>query len=223
MALCMKSGHGPPAAGRGVHKYLHAARRLKPFSYFGVTNPVMGIRGWFLACFLSLVLTGLALPSFSPADQEKPVEGDWLINHLSAEPATLNPITATDAYASNINGYIYESLLKRNEKTLELEPVSAASWEISADHLLYTFHLKKHVHWEDGHPFTAKDVQFSFERIRDPKVDAAHLRNYYRDIEELEVLDGHTVRFRYRIPYFLALEFCGGIPIVPAHLLIGHQ
>ena len=27
----------------------------------------------------------------------EPVEGDWLIYHLSAEPATLNPITATDA------------------------------------------------------------------------------------------------------------------------------
>ncbi|MGH7851637.1 MAG: hypothetical protein ACREOP_15195, partial [Thermodesulfobacteriota bacterium] len=26
-----------------------------------------------------------------------PAEGDWLIYHLGAEPATLNPITATDA------------------------------------------------------------------------------------------------------------------------------
>jgi peptide/nickel transport system substrate-binding protein len=49
-------------------------------------------------------------------------------------------------------------------------------------------------------------------------VDAAHLRNYYRDIEKLEALDDYTVRYRYRIPYFRALEFCGGIPIVPAHL-----
>ena len=70
----------------------------------------------------------------------------------------------------------------------------------------------------DGHPFTAKDILFSFDRIRDLKVDAAHLRSYYQDIEKIEALDDHTVRFHYRIPYFRALEFCGGMPIVPAHL-----
>ena len=127
-------------------------------------------------------------------------------------------ITATDAPASSVNGYIYESLIRRNERTLELELRLADSWEISDDHLTYTFHLKKGIKWEDGHPFTAKDILFSFERIRDPKVDAAHQRNYYQDIEKLEVLDDYTVRYRYRMPYFKALEFCGGIDIVPAHL-----
>ena len=148
----------------------------------------------------------------------QPVDGDWLISHMSAEPATLNPITATDAYASGINDYIYESLLKRDEKSLELVPVLADSWEISDDHLTYTFHLKRDILWADGHPFTARDVLFSFDRIRDPKVDAAHHRNYYQDIERLEAPDDYTLRYRYRIPYFRALEFCGGIPIVPAHL-----
>lgn len=143
---------------------------------------------------------------------------DWLIIHLSAEPATLNPITSTDAYASNINDYIYESLLKRDEKTMQLVPVLADSWEISEDHLTYTFHLKKNIKWQDDQPFTAKDILFSFDRIRDPKVDSAHLRNYYQDIERLEVIDDYTVRYHYRIPYFRALEFCGGIPIVPTHL-----
>jgi peptide/nickel transport system substrate-binding protein len=144
--------------------------------------------------------------------------GDWLINHLSAEPATLNPITSSDASASNIQGYVYESLVRRHQETLELVPELAESWEISEDRLKYTFHLKRNIRWQDGHPFTAKDILFSFERINDPLVDAAHLRNYYQDIQELEVIDDYTVRFHYRIPYFRALEFCGGIPIVPSHL-----
>ncbi len=154
----------------------------------------------------------------SPPDGARPVDGDWLVLQMAAEPATLNPIVSTDASASEINDYIYESLLKRDEKTMKLEPVLAESWDIADDHLTYTFHLKKGIKWADGHPFTAKDVLFSYERIMDPKVDAAHLRNYYRDIEKVEALDDYTVRYRYRIPYFLALEFCGGIPIVPAHL-----
>jgi peptide/nickel transport system substrate-binding protein len=165
-----------------------------------------------------LVFLATCAPLVHAAPPPFPVSGDWLINHLSAEPATLNPITSTDAYSSNINDYIYESLLKRDEKTLQLVPVLADSWEISDDHLTYTFHLKKNIKWHDGRPFTAKDILFSFERIQDPKVDAAHLRSYYQDIENLEALDDYTVRYRYRIPYFRALEFCGGIPIVPAHL-----
>lgn len=174
----------------------------------------------FLACVAALLLgwSVAARPALAAQGSPSPDDGDWLIAHLSAEPATLNPITATDAYASNINDYIYESLLKRDEKTAQLVPQLAESWEVADDHLTYTFHLKKGIHWQDGAPFTARDVLFSYERIQDPKVDAAHLRNYYRDIEQLVMLDDYTVRYRYRIPYYLALEFCGGIPIVPAHL-----
>jgi peptide/nickel transport system substrate-binding protein len=171
-----------------------------------------------LSLFMLVACSLIAGPRLLEAQEEVPIDGDWLITHLSAEPATLNPITATDAYASNIDDYIYESLLKRDEKSLELVPVLSESWEISDDHLQYTFHLKKNIHWQDGEPFTALDILFSFERIKDPKVDAAHLRNYYQNIERLEVIDEYTVRYHYRIPYFKALEFCGGIPIVPSHL-----
>ncbi|MHC1729867.1 MAG: peptide-binding protein [Syntrophobacteraceae bacterium] len=144
--------------------------------------------------------------------------GDWLVMQLNSEPSTVNPITSTDAAASAIETYVYESLLKRDEKSLELVPVLSERWEISKDHLTFTFYLKRNIKWQDGHPFTAKDIHFSFERIMDPKVDAAHLRNYYQDIRKVDVLDDYTVRFHYRVPYFRALEFCGGMPIVPAHL-----
>ena len=58
--------------------------------------------------------------SRTPAGE--PVEGDWLIYHLSAEPATLNPITATDAYEGRIDtGNIYDTLIKRHNETHERE------------------------------------------------------------------------------------------------------
>ncbi len=171
------------------------------------------LRRWpLLLLALSMGLSGCYHPGRPPETVR------WLIIHMGAEPATLNPITATDAYASRVNDYIYQSLLRRDEKTLELVPDLAESWDISADHLVYTFHLKRDIHWHDGKPFTARDVLFSFNRIRDPKVDAAHLRSYYRDITRLEMIDDYTVRYHYRIAYFRALEFCGSIPIVPAHL-----
>ena len=178
------------------------------------------IRPGFFHLIVPILLCGLCTPVLGVSAAETravPVDGDWLIAHMGAEPATLNPITATDASASTINNYLYESLLKRDEATLELIPQLAESWEISEDRLVYTFRLKRNIRWHDGHPFTARDVLFSFQRIRDPKADAAHLRNYYQDIEELEAPDDYTVRYRYRVPYFRALEFCGGIPLLPAH------
>jgi peptide/nickel transport system substrate-binding protein len=148
-----------------------------------------------------------------------PVEGDWLIYHLGAEPATLNPITATDAYEGVITGgNIYETLIERDNATLELKPLLAESWTISDDKLTYTFKIREGIKWQDGVPFTAEDIVYSYKTIMDPKVDAPQLRSYYQEIKDVEAVNEHTVKFTYARPYFLALEFCGGMPIVPRHI-----
>ena len=160
-----------------------------------------------------------AIQEGSEENAPEPVDGDWLIYHINAEPATLNPITATDAYESTINnGNVYETLIERNNETLELEPLLAESWEISDDKLTYTFKLRENVKWQDGEPFTSEDVVFSYQTIMNPKVDAPQLRAYFQEIRDVEAIDDYTVKFTYARPYFLALEFCGGMPIVPKHI-----
>lgn len=166
---------------------------------------------WFL--FLSFLLGGL----FS-CSVRLPKDPHWLVWHLGAEPDTLNRLIATDAYENRINGFIYDSLVDRDNKTLELIPRLATSWDISDDKLTFTFHLRKDVKWHDGVPFTADDVLYTYEKIQDPKVDAPHLRVYYKDIKKVEKLDDYTIRFTYARPYFKALEFCGGIPIIAKHI-----
>lgn len=148
---------------------------------------------------------------------------DALVNTISADPTTLNPITATDAYAGEVNRYIYESMLERNNGTLELEAKLAKRWEISPDHLTYTFWLRDDVKWQDGRPFTADDVIYTFERIMDPKVDAAMLRNYYKDVKEVSKLGDYAVRIVYAKPYFRALDMIGGAAIIPKHIFGGGQ
>jgi len=158
-------------------------------------------------------------PAVEITSDSEPVDGDWLIYHLSAEPATLNPITATDAYEGTINnGKIYETLIERNNETLELEPLLAESWQISEDKLTYTFKLREGIKWHDGTPFTSEDIVFSYNTIMNPKVDSPQLRSYFQEIRDVKALDELTVEFTYARPYFLALEFCGGMPIVPKHI-----
>ena len=49
--------------------------------------------------------------------------------------------------------------------TDQVEPSLAESWRHSLDGLTWTFHLRDDVKWHDGQPFTAHDVEFTFNRI----------------------------------------------------------
>lgn len=145
---------------------------------------------------------------------------DKLRVHLGAEPPTLNPMTSTDAYSGQVNGYVFDRLIKRNLDTLEIEPHLAERWEISEDKKTYTFYLRKNVRWHDGQPFTADDVVFSYHLLMMPDVEAPGLKTYFKDVEDVIRIDDHTVACRYREVYFLGLSVCGAtLPIVPKHIV----
>ena len=164
------------------------------------------------------LIMGLAMIGVLGCSWQPPKDPYTLIDHMGGEPDVLNPILGQDVYESRVDNFIFDYLIVRDNKTLEFVPKIAWRWEVSDDHLEYIFHLRKDVTWHDGSALTADDVLFSYDRIRDPKVNAAHLRNYYQDIKALEKLDAHTVKFTYARPYFRALEFIGGMPILPRHL-----
>ena len=179
----------------------------------------MSKMGGFSLKALIIILAVSCLPGTILAQQEAgPVDGDWLIRHIGAEPATLNPLTATDVYESTINGYIYEGLLERDNRTLALVPLLAQSWEVSPDHLSYRFTLRDDASWQDGLPVTARDVKFTFDRIVDPKVDCPHLKSYFKDLVSVQVLSEKSVSFTFSAPYFKSLEMIGGQSILPKHV-----
>ena len=111
-----------------------------------------------------------------------------LVRILPSDPENLNPITYTTSYAASVMDNIYEPLFTLNPETLLPKPILATHWEISDDKLHYTFHLRRNVKWSDGKPMTADDVIYSFQKIKDPKIDAAPLRNYFKDLQSVEKL-----------------------------------
>ncbi len=158
------------------------------------------------------------LPDPGQIEAGEPVDGGWLITRMGNEPENLNPYTSSDAYATAILGLVFDSLLERDNETLRLEPHLAESYEVAEDHLAYTFKLRQDATFSDGEPVTAADVKFSFDKIKDPKVDAPHLRNYYKDVTGCKVVDEHTVRFACSKPYFRHLVMLGGFEILPKHV-----
>ncbi|HQP47275.1 MAG TPA: peptide-binding protein [Spirochaetota bacterium] len=138
--------------------------------------------------------------------------------HLGAEPGNLNPITSTEAVAGTITAHLYETLLERNYDTLELEPELAQRWEMSPNGLVYRFYLKKGVLWSDGVELTADDVVYSFNKLKSPDVESASWKVYFMDVSRIRRVDKYTVEFHCTQPYFMRLEFLGGMPIVPKHI-----
>ena len=82
-----------------------------------------------------------------------------------SEPLTFNLAVSNDAGSSNVLGYLFEGLTETSWLSDEIEPALAESWERSDDGLTWIFHLRRGVTWHDGEPFTAHDVDFTFNRI----------------------------------------------------------
>ena len=154
------------------------------------------------------------------APSQGPEKGDWVVQEIGADPDTLNPYTGEDAYGDLIRtNNIFESMQTMDNYTLQWKPMLAESCEVSPDQMTYTFHLRHDVKWQDGVPLTADDVKYSFDKIQDPKVDAAQWRVYFDNIKSCEVLDPYTIRFIAGERYFKTKAELGGMPIIPKHIL----
>ena len=143
--------------------------------------------------------------------------GDWLVRAFGVGLKTITPLVSQDAYASDVQGYVQETLIARNPDTLEWEGLIARSWDISEDGLTITFRLRDGVTFSDGRPLTADDVAFTFAFIMNEAIAAPRYRAYLEKIESVEATSTLEVRFQYREPYFNALALAGGLEVMPRH------
>jgi len=164
---------------------------------------------------------------------------DTLMLSYPNDPNTINPVLANDTVSEAFMRYVVDTLADRKmENPDEFEPQLAEKWEFDEKALEYTIHLRKGVKWHatklpDGTPippkeFTSADVKFTFDAIVNKNVDSASFRSYYEDENakdesekikiKVTVLDKYTVKVKWTKPYFLAMEFTLGIPIIPKHV-----
>ena len=84
------------------------------------------------------------------------------------EPATLDPHLNDSATEFNIIVALFEGLTAFDEKTATPVPAAAERWDISADGLVYTFHLRADARWSNGDRLTSRDFAWSFQRYLSP-------------------------------------------------------
>ncbi len=86
----------------------------------------------------------------------------------SAEPKDLDPHLAVGVPEARIMRNLFEGLVSKDPKTLEIIPALAKSWTLSQEGSVYTFKIRKNARWSNGDPITADDFVFSFTRLANP-------------------------------------------------------
>lgn len=144
-------------------------------------------------------------------------QGDWNVYAFGNNLKTITPLVSSDAYASDVQRYVLESLIARNPDSLEWEGLIAKSWQVSDDGLTITFQMRDDVTFSDGEPLTADDVVFTFNFIMNEAIQAPRDRAYLEKIKEVKANGKYEVVFTYKEPYFEALSLAGGMGIFPKH------
>jgi len=102
-------------------------------------------------------------------------------------------------------------------------PDLAASWNWDASNTELTFKLHQGVKWHDGKPFTARDVQCTWNKLtgKDPDDFRKNPRAvWWQNLKEVVINDDHKVTFvlNRRQPSFLSLFASGYMPVYPCHV-----
>lgn len=131
---------------------------------------------------------------------------------LAFEPGPIDPARAVSVTDGAVCALVYNGLL-RFDATGAVVPDLAQDWEVSPDGLVYVFHLRSGVVFQDGSALDAGDVVFSFTRILDPKVGSSrawvldnikgareYLSGRAASVSGLEAPDPLTVRITLAVP-----------------------
>lgn len=89
--------------------------------------------------------------------------------NLIDEPPSMDPTKQADAVSGMWLGHIYEGLMTSDKTGKNYVLGSAEAVKVSKDGLQYTYTIRKNAKWQDGKALSAKDFEFAFRRLVDPK------------------------------------------------------
>lgn len=118
-------------------------------------------------------------------------------------PDQLDPAFASAEVEISILNSVYDYFVDIDANN-EIRPRLATEWSVSEDGLTYVFTLAEGVTFHDGSPFTAQDVVWTYDRLRDPELETPTV-DLYANIDTIEATGEHEVTFTLKEtnPFFL--------------------
>jgi len=105
----------------------------------------------------------------------------------NADLYSFDPALAPDFFSASAINMVFTGLVQLDDKE-NVKGQLASSWDISSDHLTYTFHLRPNLVFSDGTPLTSADVAYSIDRALQPSLQsttAAYYLKYIKDSDKL--------------------------------------
>ena len=175
-----------------------------------VSSMLFAVRQYCLPALTTLaVATACFTPLTAPAAS---LPDKTLVFCSEGSPAGFDTAQYTTSVEFTAGSYtVYNRLVEFVQGGTDIEPGLAEKWDVSADGLQYTFHLRHGVKFQTTsffkptREFNADDVVFTFQRMLDP--DQPFHKAYpvpfpyfsdlglAKNVENIEALDPYTVRF----------------------------
>lgn len=154
----------------------------------------------------------------NPRGEAVPASGGRYVEGVTRAPEHMNPLFAGgNAVDADVASLVFSGLVRLGpDGTPDAD--LAERWEITGNGQSYVFHLRSGVAWQDGEPFDAEDVVFTFKAISDPgfKGDPA-LAQLMQGVV-VSARDPLTVEFKLEQAYAPFLAYLN-VGILPKHLL----
>ena len=121
-----------------------------------------------------------------------PGELAWAIRY---DPKTFDPAKVDEQVSEELRFLTGGVLIRLNRRTQQPEPELAASWNVSPDGRMISFHLRGGLRFSDGSSLTSRDVAWSLRRVLDPATAAPAADEFLTPQEvRVEATDALTVK-----------------------------
>ncbi len=184
----------------------------------GLIGQGSGRRRLFLLALLAVLAAGLVwglVAALGDSASPAPASGNVILRvGWAAEPQTLNPFKTNLIAEDEITYLNYDFLVGIDPATYQPKPDLATSWTSSPDGLTWTFTTRQGVKWQDGQPFTASDVAFTYNYII--KNNLTNFTIFTGGIKNVTAPNPTTAVFHLSKPWALMLRMY--IPILPEHI-----
>jgi peptide/nickel transport system substrate-binding protein/oligopeptide transport system substrate-binding protein len=151
-----------------------------------VLTVIVGSCTFFLANFrLSFHAAGTVrsdMPNLAPASQQV-----YRNSLIGMSDLTLDPTQVIDPQAANVVSMLYTGLVSQDHNHY-IRPQLALSFDVSADGLTWTFHLRSNLRFSDGTSLTSQDVAYSLDRALQPATASAGCLNNLGLIKDADKL-----------------------------------
>lgn len=178
--------------------------------------------------FFAILLAIVAISACSRSGGSVAVSSNELRIAIPIDPTQLNPILTQNQVESFVDGLIFDELVTLDNHGNEVPDLAAevptlANGGISKNGLTITYHLRRDVRWQDGAPFTSRDVRFTWQAIMNPANNAVSRRGFDQ-VASVSTPDPYTVVFHMKKLFAPAIEALFGesdspYRVLPAHLL----